>query len=314
MSLLSDSQLKKRLEEDPPLAEGLDLGRDWLDSASPIQPSSLDLHCGKILVPPADLEIGSGSTEELEPLKCYRLEPGQTAVAVTKERLNLPADIAAFGFPPTTISNRAILMTNPGHIDPGYKGDLTFTLINMGRKEFWIREGDLLVTLLFSQTGPVAKDYGARRPGPRSGTEQGGEGRAVDVRRRAELRRLSRDFLNIEKRTREAAKEQARELDLQIKAANLDLTKAGVSVPLKAASFTAAASVLLTLLTFFLTYSIGFKEEVTSLGDRIARVEEDLGNRISGVEEEMDTDAKIQGLEDRLGVVERLMGEGSGTR
>ena len=90
-------------------------------------------------------EIG-GETKPHE--KEFVLHSGRTAVVTTMEEFALPNDIAAFGFPPSRVSFQGILMTNPGHVDPGYKGPLHFTVINMGSKDYVFRRRDPIVTIL----------------------------------------------------------------------------------------------------------------------------------------------------------------------
>jgi dCTP deaminase len=96
----------------------------------------------------------------------------------------------------SSISNLGILMTNPGHIDPGFKGILSFTLINMGREPYLIKKGDKLVTLLLVQLGLASsKDYGIRS-----------QSAIVDKPIPHDLFQLGRDFLDIDNRSREVAR------------------------------------------------------------------------------------------------------------
>ncbi|PHR24800.1 MAG: hypothetical protein COA37_03345 [Hoeflea sp.] len=127
-----------------------------------IQPSSLDLVIGKIYVPRQGGENGDDSTNVISKTG-YDLQPGETAVVETRERLQLGKQIGAFGFPPAGVSKNSILMTNPGHVDPGYKGHLTFTLINMGRREFPLKSGERIASLLiYRLQEEVAFDYSER--------------------------------------------------------------------------------------------------------------------------------------------------------
>jgi len=103
-------------------------------SDSPIQPSSLDLTIGEIFVPPERVE--PGCLLRSEALEDYSLSQGQTALVYTQEVIKLAGKIGAFGFPPASVSSRGLLMTNPGHIDPGFEGKLSFTVINMARDRF----------------------------------------------------------------------------------------------------------------------------------------------------------------------------------
>lgn len=169
------------------MVQGFAKAADWFSEGSPIQPSSVDLHVGEIFLP----LVGQASCKDVAGLQEHILEPGETAVVTTSEMLKLPSQIGAFGFPPTRVSGKAVLMTNPGHVDPGFHGRMRFTLINMGREPFQIRYGDPIVTLLFLKTSstPTA-DYLKRNP-----RVPHADGPSVDS-----LHRLGKDFLDFTRR------------------------------------------------------------------------------------------------------------------
>jgi deoxycytidine triphosphate deaminase len=194
MLLRDEEILRLLLGEDgqPPIASNIEIPTPPFGPQSSIQPSSLDLRIGTIFLPeaPEDEEGGMGS-ETIE----HWLDPGHTAVVSTLEELRLPSHIAGFGFPPTRISANAILMTNPGHIDPGYIGYLSFTVINMGKRTFCLKRGDTIVTcLLMKLRYPVSLDYTAQGHGPKGSRPS-----------RKEVDQLSRDFLNFSRRSTEIA-------------------------------------------------------------------------------------------------------------
>ena len=147
MTLLNDEQIVALLEADPSLLTNYEKPSDRYSKKSLVQPASLDLSMGEIYIPPEDNQLIKPD-EELDPHSELTLKPGQTAIVTTLEAIRLPSHIAAFGFPPTTVSAKAILMTNPGHMDPGFSGHLAFTLINMGREDYPLVEGRKLVSLL----------------------------------------------------------------------------------------------------------------------------------------------------------------------
>lgn len=107
----------------------------------------------------------------------------------TKERITLPDDLAATAYPPTSLSHKAVLMTNPGHIDPGYSGHLHFTLINMSKETVQLSQGTSLATLLFF---PLSSPANIKSFSPPQ------IGRLLDD--------LSADFLEVEARSEKAAK------------------------------------------------------------------------------------------------------------
>jgi deoxycytidine triphosphate deaminase len=168
--LLTDIEIAAAIEDGHLKVTGLtqtkrsriSMGRD-----SQVQPSSLDLRVGLILLPP-EKEFDLGKPRSMYPpwTKGDWIAPGMTVVVETFEEISLDSSIAAFGFPPAHLARNAILMTNPGHIDPGYSGKLSFTLINMGRHKVAINQGDPILTLLiFKFDTAVQADYAGRRAG-----------------------------------------------------------------------------------------------------------------------------------------------------
>lgn len=191
--LLKDDQIETLIHNTAgPLLTNYDEPKDWRDRRSLIQPSSLDLHVGNILVPGAQFDhLGSNQ----RPRESHVLAPGETVVVITREWITMPPDLAAFGFPPTSISNRAVLMTNPGHVDPGYHGNLRFTLINMGREPYEIRSGDTVVTLLLVKlSGNATSDYAKRNPAVPN-----------TLSLEEDVNRLANDFLDVTKRAKRIA-------------------------------------------------------------------------------------------------------------
>jgi deoxycytidine triphosphate deaminase len=163
-----------------------------LDSTSSVQASSLDLTVGKIFIPPAS----PAAATDPEPVgeTGYQLMPGTTVVVESFEEITLPANIAGFGFPPSKLARNSILMTNPGHVDPGYSGTLNFTLINMGREPLSLKIREKIVTLLLIEMSQrVTKDYHDRNGAP------------AQRSRRNLLNRLAPDFAGFSNRMEAAA-------------------------------------------------------------------------------------------------------------
>jgi dCTP deaminase len=200
--LLNDSDLfaainANRIKISPPL----DLSTGHKHPKSPIQASSLDLHIGEIYFPNVEKDALGGIDN---PFTQCMLKPGHTAVVVTREKIKLPNDIAAIGFPPSSVSFKGLLVTNPGHVDPGYHGRMRFAVINMGSDKFPLCQDDKIITLLFFKLAASADaGFGDRHfpggyiPQPPV-TEQN-------------LKCLSADFLQVEERARTVAKDVAEE-------------------------------------------------------------------------------------------------------
>jgi deoxycytidine triphosphate deaminase len=88
-----------------------------------IKPASLNLTIGEIFVPgAAKAELGGVDNPITNH---FPLEQGATVVIRTAEIVRLIDNRSAIAFPPSHVSLKGLLMTNPGHVDPGYVGPLS---------------------------------------------------------------------------------------------------------------------------------------------------------------------------------------------
>jgi len=198
---LRDAELIGKLSQPEPIITGIELGTGphRYSAEAPVQPSSVDLRIGEIFTPGAKTDE-AGSAEH--PLRGEVLAPGHTAVITTLEEFNFPDEIGAIGFPPNAVSSQGILMTNPGHVDPGYKGKMSFTVINMGSKSYTLQKKEKIVTLLlFELDTPAEKSWDPRHPG-------GPPARPDGVSKLLAV--LSRDFMDISGRVKKAASAEER--------------------------------------------------------------------------------------------------------
>jgi dCTP deaminase len=208
MRLLTDAELHTTLSAEPPVIEGIDTAQ-WRGEDSHIQPSSVDLHIGSIFVPG---EADRADRTLPKARDSWSLETGATAVIVTHETLRLPANLACIGFPPSKVSSKGLLMTNPGHVDPGYSGKLQFTVINMAEEKMPLQKHQAICTLLIFQLDQdSAAPYGVRVPN-------------LPPLRYDDVAKLSKDFVNVEGRTRKIARGVALKYTLLITGAVALLT------------------------------------------------------------------------------------------
>jgi dCTP deaminase len=161
-----------------------------------IKGASLNLKIGKIYVPGKDGdELGS----VLKPLSVFSLKQGATVVLKTSQEIMLNARQTAIMFPPNHVSLKGLLMTNPGHVDPGFKGHLHVTVINMGSVPYELRVEDHVIRLMvFELDGDVPNPYGA---GSDPVTEQ-------------LMKNLSFDFFDINNRIKSEIEVQERKTKL----------------------------------------------------------------------------------------------------
>lgn len=194
MKLLRDEDILRHIQTGNPIIKNIQTPNDWYSDKSPVQPSSIDLHIGDIFCPG---KKGNEKGSFNKPLKEYIVDRGHTAVIRTKEHLEFPGNIAGYGFPPNRLSIKGLLMTNPGHIDPGYSGPMHFTIINMGKQSVTLRENDVIVTLLIFQLEKHAKCDLVCRLG----------GKKLNVFSQEHLDILNEDFMDIDKRAMRIASE-----------------------------------------------------------------------------------------------------------
>ena len=271
MSLLSDQDIQAAIAAgdltfDPPLVPGpAPLGFSHRDSS--IQASSVDLHVGGILLPGTkDGDLGSFQHPETR----HVLKEGETAVVLTRESISLSRKIAAFGFPPSKISFRGLLMTNPGHVDPGYQGRLRFAVINMGSESFELHPGMSIVSLLVFRLGDtaVAADYRDRRGVP---TTPQGEPISEEA-----LGQLSRDFVSVEKRAKKCAEEATRVAGIRISVFTPIVSLIGVALTVIAgAYFTKGLEKAVDVVDKRLSY-IEKARDLDELKKQIDQIKEDI--------------------------------------
>jgi len=189
---LTDEEISKLVERHGDSLSPELRGADPITPKGSIQACSLDLSVGDIFDPSAD----DGKLGSLGRARSFiALNQGQTVVIRTKESLRIPDNIGGIAFPPSHVSIKGLLMTNPGHVDPGYNGRLHLTVINMGREKFQLQSGDKIVRVLFfNLSGLPMASYSARHTGVQSAA-------ITDEL----LSRLSHDFVDVEARAKSAA-------------------------------------------------------------------------------------------------------------
>jgi deoxycytidine triphosphate deaminase len=260
MSLLRDDDLIANItgKSGTPYVEGVDLPTDRYSKDSPVQASSLDLHIGKIYLPGTKKDEEGGAEN---PKSSHSLQTGETAVVTTKETLHLPSNVAGFGFPPSRVSFRGLLMTNPGHVDPGYDGVMRFTVINMAKEAYHLGSGDRIVRLLvFRMDNDAHSDWRKRNP----------EGSSLPTQ--ADINVLSKDFVNVERRAKKIAKEQG--------------VKAGLII-----------TAVLGLVGLLLQAHLFYRQDVEDIKKRQEMLDYDLKNRVDIERKLQDFDNRLRDLE-----------------
>ncbi len=131
--ILSDRDLRKRLSDRSIVVEPL------ADLELQLQPASIDLRLGCQF---RRAIKASGEVEELSEGTDFVLGPGEFALRTTLERVHVPTDLVARVEGRSSIGRLAILVhATAGFIDPGFEGEITLELSNLGPTPAHLRVG-----------------------------------------------------------------------------------------------------------------------------------------------------------------------------
>lgn len=183
--ILSDRDLRARLRDQS-------IGVDPLEDPDlQIQPASIDLRLGNTFVAyklphvpcidPRDPKSVSGYTEtfHIPNGEAFVLHPGEFALGSTIERVRVPPDLVARVEGRSSIGRLAIVVhATAGFIDPGFEGEITLELSNLGRCAVKLYPGMRISQVVFhTMTSPAERPYG-----PARGSKYQGQGGPVASR------------------------------------------------------------------------------------------------------------------------------------
>ena len=86
------------------------------------------------------------------------LKPGEFVLVKTMEKVNLPNDIAAIFRPRSTLQRCGVGLST-ATANPGYRGELTFGMCNLGKNNFRLEMGARIAHILFFKTSENFSAY-----------------------------------------------------------------------------------------------------------------------------------------------------------
>ncbi len=169
--ILSDADILDRLADGDLVIEPLD------DVDQQVQPASVDLRLGERFLefqrtnipcihPTKADEVGQYVTETRVPAgEEFILHPGDFVLGTTKERVEIPDDLVAHVEGRSSLGRLAIVVhATAGLCDPGYQGQITLELSNLGTAPVALSPGMRVSQLTFTELrSPAARPYGAER-------------------------------------------------------------------------------------------------------------------------------------------------------
>lgn len=169
--ILSDGDIRKRL------ADGeLEIG-PLEDPELQIQPASVDLRLGREFLefqrtnipsinPNSETEIDEYVSETVVPEgDDFILHPGDFVLGTTIERVAIPPDLIAHVEGRSSLGRLAIVVhATAGLCDPGYRGQITLELSNLGAAPVALSPGMRVSQLTFTElSSPAERPYGEDR-------------------------------------------------------------------------------------------------------------------------------------------------------
>ena len=146
MSFISNTEIRDLYRQGVILVHGLHSSEFHNAARGSVEAASIKLKVGDIFQESKPTK----STSPSQSMDFVDLRQGQMAFVLTSETITLPSDIGALMFSKSGgLAERGILITNTGHIDPGYSGKLRYAVVNMGNSPFHLKKGDFLVKVMF---------------------------------------------------------------------------------------------------------------------------------------------------------------------
>ncbi len=211
--ILSDGDIRRRLEvgdlvieplEDPelqiqPASVDFRLGREFLEfertnisSIHPDRGDEVEQYVSKTHVPAPDQSTIEGFDGAEEPKQVndeFILHPGDFVLGTTMERVEIPDDLIAHVEGRSSLGRLAVVVhATAGIVDPGYRGQITLELSNLGAAPVALKPGMRISQLTFTELKtPAERPYGAERgskyqgqTGPQASRIQGDDEFATD--------------------------------------------------------------------------------------------------------------------------------------
>ena len=169
--ILSDADIRRRLADGELVVEPL------ADPELQIQPASIDLRLGREFLefqrtniscihPDSEREVDEYVEEtHVEAGNDFILHPGDFVLGTTKERVEVPPDLLGTVQGRSSLGRLAVVIhATAGIVDPGYEGQITLELSNLGTAPVSLNPDMRISQLIFTELkSPAERPYGTER-------------------------------------------------------------------------------------------------------------------------------------------------------
>jgi len=129
-----------------------------------VQPASIDLTLGSSFVVWVREFVHDivFHRQEQRTAQFIDLKPGEFVLGTTIEEVSIPTDLVGQVSGKSTWARRGLIVENAGYIDPGFRGQITLELKNVGHESIRLTAGDPICQLVMMQlTSPAERPYGS---------------------------------------------------------------------------------------------------------------------------------------------------------
>lgn len=116
---------------------------------------------GTLVIRPYGIECQQPASYDLRVAEETILNPGSCTLVHSLEWVELPADLAATIRTRSSFGRRGILVT-AGFVDPGFRGQLTLGLVNMGDDMIRLEKNDRVVQMIIHEVLGAEETYAGR--------------------------------------------------------------------------------------------------------------------------------------------------------
>jgi dCTP deaminase len=116
---------------------------------------------GVLVITPYSVESQQPASYDLRIAEGTNLSTGACILAHSLEWVELPVDLAATLRTRSSYGRQGVMVT-AGFVDPGFRGQLTLGLVNMGPEMLAIGKGDRVVQMILHQVSQGSDPYEGR--------------------------------------------------------------------------------------------------------------------------------------------------------
>lgn len=116
---------------------------------------------GELVLDPYSKDSQQPASYDLRAGEDYILKKGECTLVHSMEKVELPADVAATLMCRSSFGRKGVLIGG-GYVDPGFRGNLTLCLVNMGPEDVPLPAGDRCVQIIMHEVTDGSSSYNGR--------------------------------------------------------------------------------------------------------------------------------------------------------